>query len=329
MARFIIREGKHSPIRGSVLLIGRQTVFLTPERFSALMREEGMQIDSALPLSLDTSTQSGAGRGFISDACFFKAFGAATVAAIDVSDYEGAEIVHNLDLPIPAHLEGKFDFICNGSVLDNVFNPIMGLGNISRMLAPGGRVIHFEHASNAVNNAYLQFSPNWFFDYYVVNRFADCKAYIALFHDLYGSWDFYACLHEGAQKPRLFRSARFAMTAVIAERAPDSTWDRHPVQGQYRSRENWAEYSKCLQRFADSPRPIMAPSSNGLFSLSARAREYSQKITEYFRLIKLAPQTAKQSVIGALMSRLPHAVLQLGAGAISRWASFTDLILYD
>ncbi len=314
MARFVIREGKYNPIRGSVLLIGRQTIHLTPERFQALMREEQMDINPTAPLSLDTTTQKGIGKGFISDAYFFKALGAETVKAIDVSDYEGAEIVHNLDSPIPRHLEGKFDFICNGSVLDNMFNPVMGLTNISRMLAPGGRVLHFEHASNTVNNAYLQFSPNWFFDYYVANAFADCKTYVALFYGPNGPWDFYACLHENGREPGLFRSSRFAMTAVIAEKAPDSTWDRYPAQAQYRAERDWAEYLSRLRQFAVSTRPILSPSKNGYLNLSARARGYSHELRELFRLINRAPEAAPQTytprtplhtAFDAVMSVLP------------------------
>jgi hypothetical protein len=305
MARFVIREGKYSPIRGSVLMIGRQTIHLTPERFAELMREEGMSIDPAIPVSLDTTTQKGAGRGFISDAYFFKVLGADNVIAIDVSDYEGAEIVHNLDTPIPAHLEGKFDFICNGSVLDNMFNPIMGLTNISKLLAPAGRVIHFEHSSNTVNNAYLQFSPNWFFDYYVVNKYADCKTYIALFYDLNGPWSFYACIHEDGNEPRLFRSSRFAMTAVIAEKAADSTWDRYPIQGIYRSRENRAEYLKCEERFTSSSRPIISPSKTGFLGFGARARGYSHEAREFLRLVKHAPRAPRQSVADTMMYLLP------------------------
>ena len=306
MARFVIREGRHSSIRGSVLLIGRQTVHLTPQRFTELMREEGMLIDPSVPVSLDTTTQKGIGKGFISDTYFFKALGAESVLAIDVSGYEGAEIVHNLDTPIPSELEGKFDFICNGSVLDNMFNPIMGLTNISRLLAPTGRVIHFEHSSNTVNNAYLQFSPNWFYDYYVVNKFSDCKTYIALFYDLNGPWSFYACVHEDGLEPKLFRSSRYAMTAVVAEKNTASTWDRCPVQGIYRSRENWEDYLECERRFATSSRPFIAPSENGFLGLSGRVKGYSHEIREFRRLFKHSPRTTQQqSIFDTLMYLLP------------------------
>jgi hypothetical protein len=260
MVRFIIREAKFSPIRGTVLLLGRQTIHLTPDRFSELMREEEMQFDPSIPLTLDSYTRASQGKGFISDTYLFKVLGADKVIAIDVSDYEGAEIVHNLDTPIPAELEGKFDFICNGSVFDNMFNPIVGLTNSSRLLAPRGRVIHFEHASNYTNAAYLQFSPNWFFDYYVVNRFADCKTYLAFFNDLNGPWEFFSCLYSDLSEPEIFDSPRYAMTAVIAEKAIDSTWNQFPVQGQYRNPEQLVQYMAYQQRFTNSVRPSLSPS---------------------------------------------------------------------
>ena len=309
MARFIIREARHAPIRGSVLLIGRQTVHVTPARFFQLMCEEGMSIDPELPVTLDNTTRSGAGRGFISDTYLFKALGAETVSAIDVSDYEGADIVHNLDTPVPAHLEGRFDFICNGSVLDNMFNPTMGLTNISRMLAPGGRIVHFEHASNCTNGAYLQFSPNWFFDYYAINNYTDCKTYIALFHDLDAPWEFYACLHEEGREPRQFNSSRMAMTVVIAESASDSTWDRYPIQEQYRHGDEQQRYVNGQQRIAASARSFMTPSSNGLLGARARAGQFSRRLATTIDLVRQPGSMPKRLALSPLVSRLPMRLL--------------------
>jgi SAM-dependent methyltransferase len=321
MARFIIREGKYAPIRGSVLLIGRQTVHLTLEGFFELMREEGVSVDPSIPVELDSTTLSGKEKSFISDRYFFKTLGAAVVTAIDVSDYEGAEIVHNLDTPIPAHLEAKFDFICNGSVLDNMFNPVMGLSNISRMLAPGGRVVHFEHASNAVNMAYLQFSPNWFFDYYVVNGYADCKTYVALFRDLDGPWDFYACLYHDKHEPQLFSSSHYAMTAVIAESAAGSTWDRYPIQAQYRGPEEGPRYLNGQQRIDAAARPFMAPSGYGLSGPKVWARQYFHRLKATVNLIRQAGLRPKRLARTLLLPRLPIRF-------VARWRGYLRLGKY-
>lgn len=260
MVRFVIREAKYSPLRGSVLLLGRQTIHLTADSFAELMKEEEMPIDSSIPLELDTRTRGSEGKNFISDSYLFKVLGAENVQALDVSNYEGAEIVHDLGAPIPDELAGKFDFVCDGSVFDNMFTPAIGLTNSSRLLAPGGRVIHFEHASNGTNQAYLQFSPNWFFDYYVVNRYADCKCYLAFFTDLHGPWEFVYCVHTGKFEPSILSSPRLAMTCVIAEKAADSTWDQIPIQGEYRDQPSMEMYLSHRSRILRSARPVMSPS---------------------------------------------------------------------
>jgi SAM-dependent methyltransferase len=259
MARFIVREARYKPLRGSLLVVGRQTVSLSPEAFKAMLRDEGFS--DQVKVEIDTTTRSGYGREFVTDASFFRALGADSVVAIDASDYEGAEIVHDLNRAIPAELEMKFDFIFNGSVLDNLFDPAAALRNISKMMTPNGRVIHFEHASNATNNAYLQFSPNWFYDYYAANRFADCKTYLAFFSDLNGPWAFYACRHSNGTEPIQFRSSRFGMTCVVAEKSPSSTCDRSPMQGQYRSGDQIDDAKTGELLFHQSRRPLIAGKS--------------------------------------------------------------------
>lgn len=255
MARFIVREAKHAPIRGAVLLLGRQTVSLTPAAFHALLDDEGVKLADT-SVDLDEHTTHGAGRGLISDSYFFRALGADDVSAIDVSDYEGADIVHDLNEPVPPSLENRFDFICNGSVLDNVFAPAAALCNVTRLLKPHGRVAHLEHASNVINGAYLQFSPNWFSDYYALNGFADCKSYLAFFRELDGPWELYACLHDGSSEPRTMRSGKRAMTLVIAEKSPTSTFNRLPTQKQYRG-DGGGVYDEGYRRFSSSTRPIL------------------------------------------------------------------------
>jgi hypothetical protein len=48
-----------------------------------------------------------------------------------VSPYEGAEIIHDLNRPVPDKLKESADFIVDGSTLDNVFDPAMVLRNFA------------------------------------------------------------------------------------------------------------------------------------------------------------------------------------------------------
>jgi SAM-dependent methyltransferase len=102
-------------------------------------------------------------KGFIRDRDFFKLLGATELIALDHSDYEGAEIIWNLNIPIPERLEGVADFILDGSTIDNVFDTACTLRNMNRLLRPGGRIV----STNMGSNHYAPYTlptPQWIFN---------------------------------------------------------------------------------------------------------------------------------------------------------------------
>ena len=104
----------------------------------------------------------------VTDRSIFHALGIGNVKALDASAYEGAEVVHDLNRPLPDHLKATADFIVDGSTLDNVFDPAMTLRNYAQLLRPGGRLL----AINTLNNRQCAFticSPDWSLDYFVEN----------------------------------------------------------------------------------------------------------------------------------------------------------------
>jgi hypothetical protein len=185
---------------------------------------------------------------------------------MDVSDYEGAEIIHDLNYPIPTEMEATADFVIDGSTLDNTFSPAVALQNMSRMLRPGGRVLSLNVGANS-HCPYVMLTPLWLFDYFVANQYVDCKIYMIVYKkdDLQskGFWVF------GMDPSRIHRNApwwdNFKISpawdydtfdmAVLAEKGPQSTWNRTPVQHQYRSSEMWDSYERNLASIVDSDRP--------------------------------------------------------------------------
>jgi SAM-dependent methyltransferase len=161
----ILQEHKFRAITGRALMIGRQNTGLTPEEALQLLRRNGLPLLTDR-FELDKDTQHVTGRdGEITDRSFFAAFSNCSVEAIDVSDYEGAEIVHDLSVPIPDALKGQFDFIYDGSTLDNVFNVATAMQNIDDLLKPGGRCV-LMNWSNSTPTAYAMLSPDWFMDFF-------------------------------------------------------------------------------------------------------------------------------------------------------------------
>lgn len=247
VARLIVREHLFRPIRGKLLSIGRQSIYLTPHQAIALVQSElGIPLNvRPTDLEADKETHGSRGRGLISDRAFFSLFSDATYHSLDQSNYENADIVFDLcSAAPPSELENQFDFIIDGSTLDNVFDPAAALRNLVRLARVGGRLVHLNRASRR-HNVYVAFALAWFYDYYSVNQFDDCQVYLGQWDgDQFNSrWDFYHYRplreHSGVLgyfgQDSWYYPWRDAHTIVIAEKGKQSTWDKNPIQFEYRA----------------------------------------------------------------------------------------------
>jgi len=243
MAAMILKEHKYRPINGDILLIGRQTVNLTVANALELIRSEGITPRDSYQVELDSSTVGSETTGYITDRCFFAMFSSAGVIALDVSDYEDAEIIHDLNIELPEKYFGIADFIFNGSCLDNLFDPATAIKSISKMLRPQGRVIHLEHGS-PIQSSFLCYSPEWFFDYYAFTDYADCQIYVCSFGaSLQNSWIVNRWFpFEGSAdslKPTLLNmGVGDFVNIVIAEKSETSSDVKTPIQCHYRFFQN-------------------------------------------------------------------------------------------
>src|SRR5258708_7633099 len=200
--RLLKAEHAYRPIKGDLVLIGRQRVEL-PEPTS--------------------------------DVELFASFCSARVRALDVSPYEGAEIIHDLCTPLPDNLKGTADFIFDGSCLDNLFDPGMAIRSLSAMLRPGGRIMLFEH-STAIQGALVSFSPEWFFDFFAANHYEDCQIKLGMFTSMQEAWILQDWLPFDDKEKPVTASPDVGnfVSIVLAEKGRASTDDVLPIQGYYR-----------------------------------------------------------------------------------------------
>ena len=90
----------------------------------------------------------------------------------------------------------------------------------------------------------MAFALSWFHDYYSVNEFEDCQVYLAQWDDnqLRSRWDFY---HYNPLRERdgvtgyfgqdtWYYPWRHALVVVMAEKGLQSTWNKNPIQFEYR-----------------------------------------------------------------------------------------------
>ena len=265
VGQYIIREHVYKNITGQILTIGRQTIHITPALLKTFLEQQGLPCPPPEKIQIDRSTTNSDMDQFIDDKSFFGSFSTGELHSLDHSNFEGADIVWDLNRPIPPELENRFDFIYNGSVLDNVWDPVTSLRNMSRMLKPGGRIVHLEHGTR-VNGPYLTFPPDWFHDYYSVNNFADCKTYLATFPtpDKWNSrleWTLWEpIMIQGGQvmaNGQFFGPPCEYFTICIAEKGRDSSSDLTPSQFQYRSPEERQLHLQQAVKFKLTKRPIV------------------------------------------------------------------------
>jgi hypothetical protein len=268
----VLREHAFKAIKGRVLLVGRQTVYYSPQEIVTMLSEFGIDTRGTNPenIELDKNTidwKAGfSGRQLITDRALFRLLRAQDIQALDHSAYEGAEVIHDLRYPLPAHLHEIADFLVDGSTLDNVFTPSITLQNYSKLLRPGGRLIAI-NAFSAHDTPYVIMPPLWYLDYFVINGFADARIYVIVFHE-HKDNIFYVDLDHLQQAKRgmgRFRSPYHMVTVVFAEKGQNSTSDRLPNQQDYRSEEEWGVYCRNLAEMQKSTRPHLVRSHAPIF----------------------------------------------------------------
>lgn len=270
VAEMMFFENSYLPIGGDVGFIGRQTTYLTERTLEHLAKKYSAKPGANFSIEIEDATVQ-AKEGFslngnvlrlITDRCLMKFIGANTFSAVDVSDYEGADVICDLSLPIADDLHERFDFIFNGSCLDNIFNPATALCNLSSMLRPGGRLIMIEHGS-FFNGPYTIFSPGWFFDFFAENAYRDVKVYLGLFTDStnlhVGPWPLYVmnwAAHPSGNAPKIPPDTEL-MYLIVAEKAVDSTNSKLPIQHYYRNPSDHERFFRPrAERILSSARPI-------------------------------------------------------------------------
>jgi hypothetical protein len=269
--QMLLAEHRFKPIRGNVICVGRNTVFLTDKEMDALLNRMDVPKRPGFQYEVDDRTMN-RGFGRISQESFFGAFTDAKVKTIDVSDYEGAEIVCDLQDDLPAQYLSMADFVYDGGSLDNIFDVAATLRNMSKMLKPTGRIMACNNGGpNPV--AYLTFSADWFMDFFAINQYADCKTYVC-------NHDKQKDIHSEHERSKVavysfnpyvenaggagydcssIESTSRYQIAIIAEKRPTSTDHRNPIQKHYRTDVAHRRISvESAKRFLDSPRPLFS-----------------------------------------------------------------------
>jgi hypothetical protein len=89
----------------------------------------------------------------------FRYLGATSVTAMDASPYEGAQIIHDLNEPVPPDMRNRFDCIFDGGTIEHVYDVPATFRNVAAMLKVGGLFLLCDGANNFLGHGLYQFSP--------------------------------------------------------------------------------------------------------------------------------------------------------------------------
>jgi hypothetical protein len=187
---------------------------------------------------------------------FLKAeFSAVSVDSFDISDYEGA--THLADMNKPFTIENSYDTILDGGSLEHIYNVPQALINISAMCAQGGQIIHILPANNLCGHGFWQFSPGLFLSLYCEsNGYDQTQVFLA---DVANENDWYE-----VRKPRNGKRVEIVSSASVFVLVRTRKLAQFSHENVHQS-----DYVNIW---------------NGKRSISTEARSLSQRIEEHFAL---------------------------------------------
>ena len=154
---------QHAPL-GDVLTLGRLGFHVARRQEPRLLRRVGSEY-------FDKRDAERVMRDF---------FGAAQIDSMDISDFEGATIRHDLNLPVPESLHGRFDSVIDFGTCEHVYNIVQAFENISKMTKPGGQILHMLPANGQCGHGFWQCSPELFYSLYKpANGYRETEVFIA------------------------------------------------------------------------------------------------------------------------------------------------------
>jgi hypothetical protein len=266
----LFAENQHIPIQGRVLFVGRSTITVSPLELDELLFEFAVDYRSTDARQRDILTRRSSSQYFIDDIELFRsAFpGITDVHVLDSSDYEGADVIINLNEPVPDANKNSYDFIFDSGVLDNVFNPAQMMMNMSLMLKANGRVCGFDMTS-FYPGALCSCHPEWFYAFFAANGFSDAKVYL-LQRTEFGMNNYEYPTRLWSYQPSFTRKADFShfnavndsrgvfSTLYLAQLGSDALSScQQPLNLHYLDSSEGVDWRLAKARFDASPRPLL------------------------------------------------------------------------
>jgi hypothetical protein len=163
--------------RYKCLTLGVPTLTFRPEDFIQAKATRPCDFNEPFMAPFEDATQ------------MFMNLGFGQVDALDISNYEGANIVDDLNSPtLTDRVAGGYDLIYDSGTLEHIFDAPTALRSLVKLLSPGGIIVHATPANGFMDHGLWQVSPDLYRQFYHAAGFTLLSS--ALF--VFGKDDVYA-----------------------------------------------------------------------------------------------------------------------------------------
>jgi hypothetical protein len=180
-AQFLVNARLAGASFERTLTLGRQDLYVSPIRLTRLMKQKGLLADPAAFRNEITRWP------YRADS-FLEALGARELQFMDSNPYEGADVIHDLNNPVPDSLKEKYDLVLDGGTLEHVFNFPIALKSVMEMVSVGGHAIFLAPTNNYPGHGFYQLSPELYYQALSEENGYRVEQMLAIEDDLATSW---------------------------------------------------------------------------------------------------------------------------------------------
>lgn len=150
-ALVLAKAAEYVGVRDSVLTLGVPTLNFNDREFSTYARKVFPQAEWQ----------------FEGQEAFFRASGFAEINALDISDYEGANFVGDLnDSHVAEKIGRQFGLVYDSGTIEHIFDVPTALRSICSLTRLGGVVVHATPTNGFMDHGFWQISPDLFRAFY-------------------------------------------------------------------------------------------------------------------------------------------------------------------
>jgi len=252
-AAFLAKAKKNKANFRKILTIGHQLLFLSQNQIEHLAKLYGINIGTAKFTYKEYADN------------FLRIFlGAKEVKSLDYSDYEGCDIVHDMNKPISSKYHEVFDVVIDGGSLEHIFNFPIAIENCMKMVKKEGSIFMFSLANNHLGHGFYQFSPELFFRIFHQTNGFRIKEIILVKHpfpgpELSSRIKCYTVVDPALAKKRVCLVTKNPVSIIVhaVRTEVKPIFSKYPIQSDYLATYNQANNQQIEISFKNFPKYLI------------------------------------------------------------------------